>query len=205
MPHLQSHSLAQISLATWDRKLADDLATELEGYTGEKRCTIEEMRRFLGIKAYRELLERLRSSRQGKTSRQTLKSVARAMRYYALERPALYTATFRTPATDCPEWREAYGQFGELMRGVFAECGLHDSAADQALHILRSLVRGYVLHEITDSFLHIHSHEESYEKAIDVFIAGLSALTASELATARCAGLGKRTAGRLRRLSLMLV
>lgn len=167
------YSVDQILAMSWDRTLADDLAIELEYFSGERRNTIEEVRRFLALKGYRELLGRLKEAREDKQSWGALKAVAVAMRAYALQRPGLSAAGFRTPATDCPEWLEAYEQTRNFMIGLFAECGFYGGTADEALHILRSLVRGFVLHEVMNSFLHVHSYDETYENAIDVFLAGL--------------------------------
>jgi hypothetical protein len=120
------YSVDQILAMSWDRKLADDLAIELEYFSGERRNTIEEVRRFLALKGYRELLARLKEAREDKQSWGALKAVAVAMRAYALQRPGLSAAGFRTPATDCPEWREAYEQTRKFMIGLFAECGLYE-------------------------------------------------------------------------------
>ena len=96
--HPNTSTVDQILSISWDRQLAKDLAAEIEACTGERRDTVEEMRRFLALKGYRELLQRLRSAREGKTSEEALKAVAHAFRSYALERPALSAAAFRTAA-----------------------------------------------------------------------------------------------------------
>ena len=161
---------------SWYQRLSDDLASEVEAYTGEKRSTIEEMRRLLAVKGCYQLFDRMQAARQGKKREEALKSVARVMRAYALERPALFAATFRTANTDSPEWREAVERIGSLMTSIFAECGVYGEAAEQAQRMLRCIVRGFVLHEVMDYFLDPVSYEESYEKAILVFITGLPAL-----------------------------
>jgi hypothetical protein len=176
---LPRFSIDQILSNSWDRELAHDLAAELETYSGEKRETVEEMRRFLAVKGYRELLQRLQEAREGRAAHEALRAVAYAMRGYALERPGLSAAAFRTPTADCQEWREVHGQSRELMMTIFTECGLRGTAADFALHMLKILVRGFVLHELMNSFLHIYSYEESFRQAIRVFIAGLPALMPS--------------------------
>jgi len=176
MRQAQDSALPHVLSKSWERKFADDLATEFETYTCEKRSTIEEMRRFMAVKAYRELLLRMQAARQGKESQEALRSVAYAMRLYARERPALFAATFRTPTTDTPEWRGAVEDLREFMVSILAECGLRGNAADQALRMLRCIVRGFVLHEVTDSVCDPTSYEDSYESAICVFIAGLSGL-----------------------------
>ena len=101
-------SIDEILATSWDRKLAKDLAEEIESCTGDKLGTVFEMRRFLALKGYRELLQLLREARNGKNGDDALAAVAHAMRRYALDRPALSAAAFRTAAVDCPEWREAH-------------------------------------------------------------------------------------------------
>ena len=173
---MHSFSIDQIISTSWEKKLADDLATELETHSGEKRQTIEEMRRFLAVKGYREQFRRLQEACEGRSGHESLRAAAHAMRSYALERPALAAAAFRTPPSDSREWQEVYTQSREFLLEILAECGLRGPAADQALHILRSLVRGFVLHEFMNTFLHIFSYEESFECGMRVFIAGLPAL-----------------------------
>lgn len=170
-----SHSLPRSK--PWEQRIADDLAGELELYTGDKRSTIDEMRRFLAVKACRELLTQFEAETTGKEGYEALNDVARVMRSYSLERPALSAAAFRTPLTDTPEWREAMGEIRTFLFGVLAECGLHGSLPEQALRILWSLARGFVIHELTDPFLDPTSYDESYEYALLVFMSGLSSLT----------------------------
>jgi hypothetical protein len=174
----RSFSVDEILSNSWDKKLSRDLAEEIEASTGERRATVEEMRRFLALKGYRELLQRLRAAREGKRGSEALHMVAHAMRGYALERPALSAAAFRTAAADCPEWREAHDNLHNFMMDVLADCGLFGEPAEEALNVLRSLVRGYVLNEMMHTLIGVHSYEDSFESAIRVFIAGLPALIA---------------------------
>jgi hypothetical protein len=46
------------------------------------------------------------------------------MRLYALERPAMSAATFRTPTTDTAEWRAALDGLRVFMTAILSECGL---------------------------------------------------------------------------------
>jgi hypothetical protein len=170
------YSVDELLSNSWDKKIANDIANELEACSGEHRQTVAEMRRFLAVKGYAELLRMAQEARQGKTSYEALKAVSQAMRRFALARPGLSAAAFRSPTTDTPEWREAHEQLRKFMISIFAECGVHGRAAAEALQILRCLVRGFVLHEVMDSFLITYPYDESYEKAMDVFIAGLPVL-----------------------------
>jgi hypothetical protein len=178
--------VAHMFSTPWERKLANDLVAELERYSGEKRSSIEEMRRLLAVKGYRDLLGRLQAACENKRSFEALKAAAHTMRWYALERPAMSAATFRTPTTDTAEWRAAVDDLRVFMAGILSECGLRGEAADQALRILRSLVRGFVVHEVMDSFFDPVSYDECYDNAIEMFIAGLPMLAGMNLKIVRC-------------------
>lgn len=175
----RNYTVDEILSSSWDRKLASDLAGEIEACTGERRATVEEMRRFLALKGYRELLSRLHAVRNGKRGNAALHAVAHAMRLYALERPALSAAAFRTAAADCPEWREAHENLHAFMLDVLADCGLLGQPAEEALNMLRCLVRGYVLNEMMHTLIGVDSYEDSFESSVRVFIAGLPALIAA--------------------------
>jgi hypothetical protein len=165
--------------ASWDQLLAKDLASEVEYFSGDKRCLIPELRRFFAIKGYRDLLRRLSKSCEGKTSFDALKSVALEMRQFALERPALWAAASRTPTIDCAEWRAGHEELCDLIRSVFAECGVRGQRADDALYALRSLVRGFTAHQILGSFLHVHSYDEIFERVVVIYVAGVRSVGAA--------------------------
>jgi hypothetical protein len=165
----------------WDRRIAADLAVELESQLAEKADTIPEMRRLLAVKGYRELRARLQLEIGDAKGDEAIRAMAFAMRAFAHERPGLSAATFRNPATDSPEWRRE----GELLIGValrvFESAGLKGEQAVNALQILRALVRGFVLHEMAASFLETADYEKSYGFAVDVFVRGLDALRSAAL------------------------
>lgn len=169
-------SLDEILSTTWDRRLAQDLAAEIAKGTGDRPDTVREMRRFLALKGYRELLRHVDEARNRRRGTEALAAVAHAMRGYALARPALSAAAFRTASADCPEWRKAHDDLHAFMIDIFEDCGLARDAAEKALEMLRSLVRGYVLHEIMHTFVDVVSYDESFDTAVRVFVTGLSAL-----------------------------
>lgn len=166
-------SINEILASNWEKRLADDIAAGLELVSGEPRASIPEVRRFLAIKSYRKLLGRLENARTSKSSFSALRAVAAEMRRFSVEHPGLAAAAFRTPATDCPELRRAYQNVRGFMLAVLAECNLCDREGDDAMHILQSLARGFALHELMNSFLHSYAYDETYEWALDIFIAGL--------------------------------
>ncbi|MET4424965.1 TetR-like C-terminal domain-containing protein [Bradyrhizobium sp. RT3a] len=173
MKHPRDFSIDEMLASNWDRRLADDIAAELELASGEPRTSIPEIRRFFAIKSCRDLLGRLESARDGKSSFSALRAVAGEMRRFAVEHPGLAAATFRAPVTECQEWRRAYQELQEFMVAVFTECNICGREGEDALQILRCLVRGFALHEFVGAFLHTYPYDEAYERAMDIFIAGL--------------------------------
>ena len=57
------------------------------------------------------------------------------------------------------------------------------NAAENAVHMLRSLVRGYVLHEVMQTLQGVDCYDAAFDKAVQVFVAGLPAF-ASQAARA---------------------
>jgi hypothetical protein len=179
MNHDRTSNVDEMLSASWDQLLAVDLASEVEYFSSDKRCTIQELRRFFAIKCYRDLLDGLKRAREGKASFDALRSVAREMRLYAIDRPALWAAASRTITSDCAEWRAGHKEICDLIKSVLAECGVHGQPAEDALHMLRSLVRGFAVHQILGSFLHVGSYDESFERVIEIYLAGVRSVGAA--------------------------
>ena len=173
---MEPSDILEMPATRWDRLIAADLTAEMERHVSEKIATIPEMRRILAVKGFRELREAVEHAIAGKSGADALRAMMLAMRRYALDRPGMSAATFRTPETDSPEWRAAHMELGAVVLGVFGQLGLRGEQGQHALRILRSLVRGFVLHEMGASFLEPQTHDQSYELAIKVFTEGLSAL-----------------------------
>lgn len=168
--------LLSVEATRWDRRIALDLAAELENQLAEKADTIPEMRRLLAVKGYRELRARLEREIGDTTGDEAVRAMALAMRAFALDRPGLSAATFRNAITDSPEWRQEYQLLGAVALGAFEGAGVKGEQAMVALGILRALVRGFVLHEMSASFLDTVDYDELYKVAVDVFVRGLDAL-----------------------------
>jgi Tetracyclin repressor-like, C-terminal domain len=160
----------------WDRRIALDLAAQLESQLAEQANTIPEIRRLLAVKGYRELRARLEREIGHATGNEAVRAMASAMRAFAHERPGLSAATFKNAITDSPEWRQEYQLLGGVALRVFEGAGLNGEQAMNALGILRALVRGFVLHEMAASFLDTVDYDKLYTVAVDVFICGLDAL-----------------------------
>ena len=171
---MQLAELLELPQDGWDKKIAADLTAEKEQHLAEKATSIPEMRRFLAVKGYRELREAVEQGIAGKSGADAMHGMMHSMRRYALDRPGMSAATFRSAGTDCPEWHAAQRELGAVVLGVLAGLGVHGEDALHALRILRSFVRGFVLHEIGASFLELLDHDQSYELGIEMFIQGLA-------------------------------
>jgi hypothetical protein len=132
----------------------------------------------LAVKGYRELHQRIEREIEGKSGSDALRAMAYAMRNYSLERPGLSAATFRDPVVDSREWHETGSKLAQTLSRVFTDLGFEGEHGQHALRILRSLIRGFVIHEMAASYVESLEYERSYELAIDVFIRGLPALCA---------------------------
>jgi Tetracyclin repressor-like, C-terminal domain len=160
---------------SWHKKIVVDLISEIERHLVEVGI-IPETRRFLAVKGYRELHQRIEREIEGKSGSEALRAMAYAIRNYSLECPGLSAAIFRDPVTDSPEWQEEGSKLAQTVSRVFAELGFEGEQAQHALRILRSLIRGFVVHEMAASYLESLEYERSFELAIDIFVRGLPVL-----------------------------
>ena len=80
----------------------------------------------------------------------------------------------REPST--MPWIRRSRPASKVLFAIFAQLGVRGEQAQHALRILRSFVRGFVLHEMGASFLEPLEHDQSYELGIRLFIEGLNAL-----------------------------
>jgi hypothetical protein len=161
----------------WDKRIAVDLVAEMESLFGEKITTLPQMRNILAVKGYRGLGRRIASEVAGKNGPCALHAMADAMRNFALEHPGLSAATFRNAASNSSDWLEATAELFRIAHQVFVQVDIKGEQAREALHILRSLVRGFVISEMASSFFAEPSeYQLTFDRAIDVFISGLPAL-----------------------------
>ena len=70
------------------------------------------------------------------------------------------------------------------MVAVLGECGVVGEGAEDGLNMLKSLVRGFVLNEMTHCLIGVYSYESSFDNSVRVLIAGLPALCGPRPGTA---------------------
>jgi hypothetical protein len=176
--------LLSLPASSWDKRIAVDLINEMEIHLADQVATLPEMRRILAVKGYQRMQRRIERDTRDKTGVAALRAMVHSMRDFALQHPGLSAATFRSAATDSPERRLALGELLETAYRVLAQVGLEGEPAQQALRMLRSLVRGFVLNEMGATFLEPLDYAGSVELAIDAFVLGLPAFRAPVAKTA---------------------
>lgn len=170
---VDADSLLRSDPGHWDRLIAADLAAEIKEITGDKSFDIPEMRRFLAAKGYRDLKAHLVEAVGTKTGAGAIRAAIIGMRTFAHMRPGISAATFRTTVTDCPEWRQAGGDLAAWLATLMAGIGLAGEEAQHALRVIRSFVRGFVIHEMQSSFLEDLEHEDTLHMGVDLLVDGL--------------------------------
>jgi len=164
--------------SVWDKRIAVDLVAEMEILLADQVATLPEMRRILAVKGYRKLRRGIERDVKDKVGVAALRAMARSMRDFALQHPGLSAATFRSAATDSPDWRQALGELLDTAYRVLAQVGLQGEPAQQALRMLRSLIRGFVLNQMAAPLLEPLDYAGSFELAIDAYVLGLPAFHA---------------------------
>jgi hypothetical protein len=165
------------SESSWDKGISAGSSAEMEIHLTDKVTTIPQMRRILAVKGYIRNYD--------DESKATSKASVASTRCARWQMPCAVSllgirvyrlpATFRSPRTDSPEWRQAHLELSQTAFRVFAELALEGEPAPKALRMLRSLIRGFVLNEMATSFLEPLDFERSFQLAIDAFIMGLPA------------------------------
>ncbi len=158
----------------WDKHIASDLISEMEPYLG-KVDSLPELRTALTIKGYLGLQSRIEMSVSRLSGTAALRAMAHAMRGFALSNPGLAAASFRSLDVTSPEWEISGQALAGTVLAVFASCGIHDDEAITGVLIVRSLVRGFVVNEMS-SPNHSLDFQRSFSVAVEMFIAGLGEL-----------------------------
>jgi AcrR family transcriptional regulator len=131
------------------------------------------LRRDLALVGLRELLARLQRAAVGKAGGDALAAFAHAYRAFAHEHPGIYAATLRAPQDDDPAWIAAGTELVGLVVDVLAGYGLEGEEALHATRGLRSLLHGFVAIEAAGGFGLPLDLDESYDRLVRLFDAGL--------------------------------
>ena len=133
------------------------------------------LRHALALFGLRQLLERMRRAAIGKAEDVAVLAVGQAYRAYVLEHPGVYAATVRAPAPDDLELQQAGQAIIEVVLAVLEPYSLDEEAAIHAVRGLRSIVHGFATLELAGGFGLALDRDESFERLLRAFIAGLRA------------------------------
>lgn len=134
---------------------------------------LDSLRRELALLGTRELMVRLSSAAIGRSGDDAILALGRAYRAFVKERPGVYATMLRAPAPGDDEW-QAVG--AGVVGIVLAALAGYDLGTDEALHVvrgLRSLMHGFATLEMAGGFGLPLDLDESFERLLRAFIAGL--------------------------------
>lgn len=137
---------------------------------------LEGLRRELALLGVRELGRRLGRAAIGKSTDEAIFAIARAYREFVKERPGLYAATLRSSRLSYPEdpaFQAAEGEVLETVLAVLASYGLRGDDALHATRGFRSMVHGFATLEVAGGFGIPLDLDESFERLLRTFVAGL--------------------------------
>ena len=137
---------------------------------------LDGLRRELALLGIRELGRRLGRAAVGKATDEATFAIARAYREFVKERPGLYAATVRSSRLSYPEdpaFRAVERETLETVLAVLASYGLNGDDALHAARGFRSTVHGFATLEVTGGFGIPLDLDESFERLIRTFVAGL--------------------------------
>lgn len=131
------------------------------------------LRRALTLLGARHLDETLMRAAVGKAGDEAVIALAQAYRAFVLERPGLYAATVRAPATDDAEHQALAGALVATVKAVLAPYRLGDEGVIHAVRGLRAIVHGFATIEQAGGFGLPLETDESFERLLRAYIAGL--------------------------------
>jgi AcrR family transcriptional regulator len=131
------------------------------------------LRRELALVGLHELTRRLGRAAVGKAGDAALLALAHAYRDFAHEHPGVYAATLRAPEGSDAEWATAGEEVVGIVLAVLAGYGLEGDSGLHATRGLRSLLHGFVALEAAGGFGLPLSLDESFQRLLRIFIAGL--------------------------------
>lgn len=135
------------------------------------------LRRELALFGLRELTNRIARAAVGKSTAEALVAVGEGYRDFARQHPGVYAYTLRAPGDDDGAYRDAADEALDVLRATFAGFELDEDDTIHAIRAFRSLLHGFVDLELNSGFGIPIDLNESYRRALAIFIAGLDSTT----------------------------
>jgi len=159
----------------WVKRISEQVTSEILGAT-IGGAQIFEVRKLFREKGSRELLDMVSRETDGKNAADALRAFAVVMREFSLKKPALTGVTLQSLGEDGAARLPAASELNATALKLFTTCGVVEERAHHALRMLKSLVRGFTLHEMNTTYLDSLEYDVSFELAVDIFLKGLLVL-----------------------------
>jgi AcrR family transcriptional regulator len=134
---------------------------------------VDDLQAGVALFGTEELSKRIARAAIGRSGDAALWAIASAYREFAKERPRLYQATLRAPASSEPSRIVASNDIIDVLKVVLEPYGFSDERAIHTIRGLRSLMHGFVSLELVGGFGMPFDVDESYHDLIETFVAGL--------------------------------
>lgn len=134
---------------------------------------LDDLRHALALQGVTELGDRLARAGIGKAGGDAVRAMGHAYRAFARERPGLYRSTQRAPDPDDKDLTAASDAVIDVLRIALEPYGLSPREQIHAIRGLRSVVHGFVSLELMGGFGLPEDVDESFQRLLDTFIAGL--------------------------------
>ncbi|MBK9942932.1 MAG: WHG domain-containing protein [Kouleothrix sp.] len=165
-----AHGLPGLTLAQVAARLGvrlPSLYNHVDGLPG--------LQRELGHMAGHQLIDQLSRATIGKSEDAAVIALARAYRAYVLAHPGLYATLVRAPGPGDAELLQVSQTIIEIVLAVLAPYGLDQAGAIHAVRGLRSIVHGFATLELAGGFGMPLDRDESFERLVRAYVAGLRA------------------------------
>jgi AcrR family transcriptional regulator len=136
------------------------------------------LRRDLALLGTRELCARLGRAAIGKSGDAAVQAICQAYRAFVNQRPGLYAATVRSSLLaeqPDPQLNAAQQETFDVVLMVLSAYDLSGAEAIHAMRGLRSVVHGFATLEASNGFGIPLDVDTSFERLIEIYIAGLRA------------------------------
>lgn len=150
--------------------------------------SLDDLRRLVATEAVSELTRTLAAATIGRSGVDAVRAAAVAIRGYARVHPGRYAATQIAPDLADPADAELASRAEETLRVLSAALrafGLPDDSNVDAIRILRSSLHGFVSLELGGGFGLPDDLDRTFDRLVDVLVAGLEAMAGQQAAEPR--------------------
>jgi AcrR family transcriptional regulator len=141
---------------------------------------LDGLRREIAVLGLRELTEAIQSAAVGRAGEDALVAIAHAYRNFARTYPGRYSATLAAPEPGDEELALAAQKLLLLLVQVMESYHLSETDAVHVIRGFRSIMHGFVTLETLGGFKMAVNLDESFDRLVHMFLAGLRSYPAAE-------------------------